>query len=101
MTAPEKKEMKLPPQLTAANIAMQFMQLARDRYPTPAKVLQTADKLGISGNVIAQIAVYSQMRDAVRELDPLRVFGTFQHRDEVYDAIILALEQLEDQAEEP
>ncbi len=89
--------MKLPSQINFESLAKQFMSLAAERYPTEAKVLQTATKLGIDKDIRSQIIVFSQFRDAVREVDFLRIFKSTEHRNELYKAIITALEGLEDQ----
>ena len=47
-----------------------------------------------------KIIVLSQMRDAIKEVSPAYVFRSMQHRDELYNAIIQALEELEDELEE-
>lgn len=51
-------------------------------------------------NIKAQIIVLSRIRDAIKEVSPTHIFRTIQHRDEVYAAVIEALENLEDQLEE-
>lgn len=96
----QKDGMNMPTQLTFENIAKQFMSLAAERYPSSAKVLQLATKLGIEKWILAKIAVFSQMRDGVREVAINQVYKSLQHRDELYLAILEALEDLEDQLEE-
>lgn len=90
----------LPKQLSFENIAKQFMGLAAERYPTSAKVLQGASKLGVDDSITAKIIVFSQMRDGIREVSMTQIYKTVQHRDELYMAILEALEDLEDQLEE-
>lgn len=41
------QNLEMPPELTFENLAKQFMTLANERYPSSAKVSQTASKLGI------------------------------------------------------
>jgi type III secretion protein W len=48
--------------------------------------------------VTGQITLFEQMRDAVRQVSRDKIFHSIQHRDEVLEAIILALEELEDKA---
>lgn len=96
----EKEDLPLPAQLSFELLAKQFMSLAADRYPSADKVLQSANKLGIEKWLIAKIIVFSQMRDAVREVAVNQIYQTFQHRDEVYMALIEALENLEDELED-
>lgn len=97
----QKEGLELPPQLTFESIAKQFMILAAERYPASAKVLQTASKLGIEGSVAAKIIVYSQMRDGVREVSVSQIYNNdVQRRDQLYTAVLEALEDLEDQLED-
>jgi len=59
-----------------------------------------AGRLGIEDWILAKIFVLSQMRDAVREVAMALIYKTLQHRDELYLAILEALEDLEDELEE-
>lgn len=96
----EKEGLEWPSQLTFETIARQFMALTAERYPSAAKVLQLSAKLGIEKWLIAKIIVFSQLRDAIREVAVNQVYKSIQHRDELYMAIIEALEDLEDELEE-
>ncbi len=96
----QRNGLSMPQQLTFEAMAKQFMQLAADRYPSSAKVLVTAGRLGIEKWILAKIFVFSQMRDAVREVAMSMIYKTLQHRDELYLAILEALEDLEDELEE-
>lgn len=84
-----------PPQLTYINMAKEFMSLVSERYPSPDKVLQASDRLGVR-SIEEKIIVISIFRDTVREIAP-RIYRSIQHRDELFNAIIEALEDLEDQ----
>lgn len=95
-----KEGMEVPSQVTFESLAKQFMALTAERYPTAARVLQLAAKLGIEQWLIAKIIVLSQMRDAIREVAVNQVYKSIQHRDELYMALIEALEDLEDELEE-
>lgn len=96
----EKEGLDLPNELTFESMSKQFMSLAAERYPSASKVLQLAAKLGIERWLIAKIIVFSQLRDAIREVAANQVYKSLQHRDELYMAIIEALEDLEDELEE-
>lgn len=96
----QRNGLSMPQQLTFEAMAKQFMSLASDRYPSSAKVLVTAGRLGIEKWILAKIFVFSQMRDAVREVAMSMIYKTLQHRDELYLAILEALEDLEDELEE-
>lgn len=50
--------------------------------------------------VVSKIIILSRFRDAVRQVSLNKIFKTSQRRDELYMAIIEALEDLEDELEE-
>ncbi|MGM0440555.1 MAG: type III secretion system gatekeeper subunit SctW [Chlamydiota bacterium] len=89
-----------PKELTFDNLTKQFMQFVNERYPTPERIRKMGKKLGIYEELLEEIAVYSQCRDAVKEMDPQKIFHTLQHRDEIFEAFITLLEELEDDLEE-
>ncbi|NGX38796.1 MAG: hypothetical protein KR126chlam1_00107 [Chlamydiae bacterium] len=95
----ERGGMLLPSQMTFEMLAKMFVLLLTERYPSMDKVFQLALKMGLSANVIAQIIIFSQMRDAVRGVAP-KLFRSEQHRYDVLMSFIEALEELEEQAEE-
>lgn len=95
-----EQQLDKPPQLNFENIAKQFMALVADRYPAAAKVLQLASKMGIDGKTLAMIIIFSQMRDAVRQVAREQIYKSLQHRDDLYLAILEALEELEDELED-
>ena len=47
-----------------------------------------------------KIAVLTIMRDMIKQVSPSRLYRTMQHRDDLFLAVIEALEDLEDQLEE-
>jgi type III secretion protein W len=96
----QKNELPVPETLTFETMSRQFVTLLQERYPTADKVLQLAAKLGIDKELLAKIIVFSQMRDAVREIALFHFYRSIQHRDEIYKAILEALEQLEEELDE-
>jgi type III secretion protein W len=95
------------PQLNFEVMAKQFMDLCNERYPTSDKVLQIGDRLAelvIAPTkrkmIEAKIIIISQFRDAVRKVALNQNYRSVQHRDELFSAILDALEELEDQLEE-
>jgi type III secretion protein W len=96
----EKEGLDIPAELTFESLSKQFMALAAERYPSASKVLQLAAKLGIEKWIIAKIIAFSQIRDAIREVSVNQIYKSVQHRDELYMAIIEALEDLEDELED-
>lgn len=89
-----------PPDLNFETMAKQFMALVGDRYPSSDKALQTAVRLGLEKWILAKIIALSQFRDAIREVAVNQIYRSLQHRDELYLAILEALEELEDELEE-
>lgn len=96
----EKNHLDIPPGLTFESMAKEFMALASERYPSSDKVLQRAVRLGIEKWLMAKIIALSQFRDAVREVAMAKIYKSLQHRDDLYLAILEALEDLEDELEE-
>ncbi len=96
----EREGMEQPKNLTFEQLAKQFVLLLQERYPTGDKVLQMAGKLGIDKWILAKIIVFSQLRDAIREVAINQLYRSVQHRDELYNAIIEALEALEEELDE-
>ncbi len=102
----------MPPHITFEVLTKGFMDLCADRYYSSAKVLDVANRIvagGVSSpdkeyqrffSVYLKIVILSRFRDAVREVALLQIFETPQRRDELYMAIIEALEDLEDEYEE-
>lgn len=80
-------------------LAKAFMTLVQDRYPNADRVLKLADMLGLEEEVVSQIIIYSQFRDATKGVSP-RLYRDIQHRFDLYAAIVDALEELEDTLEE-
>lgn len=87
-------------------LAKLFFDMAEERYPSAEKMKQLSDKIV---NTVAtdpvekihlSIGVLNAMRDMVKEVAPAQLYRSMQHRDDLYMAIIEALEDLEDALEE-
>lgn len=85
-----------PPQLTFENMTKEFMGLVAERYPSAEKVIHAAGRLGAE-SIEEKIIVINALRDSVRQVAVNKIYRSIQHRDEVFNAIIEALEELEDQ----
>jgi type III secretion protein W len=96
----EQNGIPMPKELSFENMAKAFMSLAGERYPSQDKVFSQARRLGIEDWLLAKIIAFSQFRDSIRELAMNQIFRSLQHRDDLYLAIIEALEDLEDEFEE-
>jgi type III secretion protein W len=89
----------MPGSLTFELLAKQLMKLLKERYPSSDKVIQLSLALGISGALAAQIIIYTQYRDAMRNISP-RLFKSERHRQDLLLAIVDALGDLEDLLDE-
>ncbi len=80
-------------------LAKMFVKYLAERFMSPDKIIQSARLLGISNEAIAQLIIFTQMRDAVKQIAP-RYYRTPQQRDELFLSFLKALEMIEDQLEE-
>lgn len=93
-------------QLDFEKIAALFFEISEERYPVPDKILQVTSKYvdpltkDDYERLILKIALLSAIRNMVREVSPTRIYRSLQHRDDLFGAIIDALEVLEDEIEE-
>lgn len=83
-----------PESINFETLAKQFIKLIGERFLSAEKILQSAKKLGISDEAIAQMIVLTQMRDAIKQIPP-RYYRSPSHRDEVLQAFFKALDELE------
>ncbi|MDN3505815.1 MAG: type III secretion system gatekeeper subunit SctW [Simkaniaceae bacterium] len=95
----ERAGMLLPSRITFEMLAKMFVAFLMERYPSMDKVFQLSLKMGISADILAQIILFGQMRDAVRGVAP-KLFRTEQHRHDILMSFLEALEELEEQMEE-
>jgi type III secretion protein W len=88
-----------PPRLNFETLARLFAKILAERYVNADKILQFSQAIGLSEEAAAQLIIFTQYRDALRQIAP-RYYRNLQHRDELQKAIIEALENLEDTIEE-
>lgn len=89
----------VPNRLDFEIIARIFVKLISERFMNPEKILNTAKTLGLAEEAAAQMIIYSQMRDAIKQVAP-RYFRDPRHREEILKAIIDTIDKLEDRMEE-
>jgi type III secretion protein W len=89
----------LPNRLDFEIISRIFVKILAERFMNVDKILQTAKLLGISEEAAAQMIIYSQMRDAIKQISP-KYFRDPRHREEVLKAFIDTIDKIEDQMEE-
>lgn len=92
----KKDKLAWPDDLDFEELSEQFMSLVEEKYPTSTKILSLARKLEISEDLLAQVIVFEQYRDAIREVAP-RIYRNLKHRYDLLEAIIETLEELEDE----
>lgn len=88
-----------PIRLNFEILAKTFVKMLAERYINADKVIQFARLLGLSEETAAQIIIFTQYRDAIKQIAP-RYYRNQIHREELSKAILDALEQLEDEFEE-
>lgn len=94
----KRNQLILPHKLTFELIARLFMKFLQERYPSAEKALLLAAELGISDSLLAEIIIYTQMRDGVRQIAP-KLYKSEHHKQDVLLSFISALEDLEKQLE--
>ena len=96
----QRNGLTMPKELNFELLARQFVTLLQERYPSGDKVLSSAKRLGIEDWIIAKIIIFSQLRDAIREVALHKLYRSIDHRNDLYNSILEALESLEDELEE-
>ena len=89
----------LPDYLNFEALAKQFMSILSERYITMDKVFQMARNLNLYEELLAQIIIFTQIRDAVRNISP-RLYKSKRQKKDLLEAILEVLEELEDELEE-
>jgi len=89
----------IPNRVNFDALARLFMKILQERYPTSKKISQVAFTLGIAEEILAQIIIFSQYRDAIRNISP-KFFRSHRHQRELFLALIETLSDLEDEEEE-
>ncbi len=95
----KKENIDLPPKLNFELLSKQFVKLLMERYQSPDKILRLASILGISEEILAQIIIFTQYRDAMRGVSP-RLFKSDKHRQDLLLSLIETISELDDILEE-
>ncbi len=95
----DRQGLVLPPRITFEALARLFMRFIQERYPSVDKALLLSQQLGIAGEKLAQVIIYLQFRDAMRQIAP-RLFRDERHRQELLMCFMETLEDLEEELEE-
>lgn len=97
---------KFRSQLNFEALAYLFFDLVEERYPSAEKTKQIISRVinpltrDSWEGIQIKIAILSAIRNMVKEVAPGQIYRSLQHRDDLYLAILEALEDLEDELEE-
>jgi type III secretion protein W len=91
-------DLPYPEQMTFEKLAKIFVKILAERFVNAEKILQFAKLLGLSEELAAQMIVFTQYRDALRQIAP-RYYRNQQHQSELLKGFIEAIEELEDMLE--
>lgn len=94
----KRNDLTMPSTVNFQTLSRAFITIIKDRYPNAQKILNFAQLLGVSEEIIAKIIVFTQMRDALRETSP-KLFKSEQHRQDMLMTFLEALSSLEDELE--
>lgn len=94
----QSKNLARPQQVNFETLARLLVKMLAERFVNPEKIMQTAKMLGLAEEVAAQIIVYSQMYDALRQISP-RYYRTPQHKNDLAKAFVDTLEELDEKLE--
>jgi type III secretion protein W len=95
----DRQGLILPSRINYEILARIFMRFIQERYPSVDKALLLSQQLGIAGEELAQLIIYLQFRDAMRQVAP-RLFRDERHRQELLMCFMETLEDLEEELEE-
>lgn len=95
----DREGLQMPGRITFEILAKIFMRFIQERYPSVDKALLLSQQLGIADEVIAQLIIYLQFRDAMRQVAP-RLFRDERQRQELLLCFMELLEELEEELEE-
>ncbi len=94
----DRQGLMLPPRINFETLARIFMRFLQERYPSVDKALLLSQQMGIAGEELAQLIIYLQFRDAMRQVAP-RLFRDERQRQELLMCFIETLENLEEELE--
>ncbi|MEL7431507.1 MAG: HrpJ domain-containing protein [Chlamydiota bacterium] len=80
-------------------LARAYLDALKERYPSPIKFRDLGKQLSIYHHLAAEIVIFTQMRDAVRQVSP-RLYRDERHRKSMLQSWIDLLENLEEEYEE-
>lgn len=94
-----ERDLQRPQKLDFETLAKMLIRLLAERFVNPDKILQTARSLGIEDEITAQIIIYTQMREGLRQIAP-RYYRNPTHKEELAKAFVDTLDKLEEDLED-
>ncbi len=95
----DRQGLVLPSRINFETLARIFMRFIQERYPSVDKALLLSQQMGIADEELAQLIIYLQFRDAMRQVAP-RLFRDERHRQDLLMCFMETLEDLEEELEE-
>lgn len=95
----ERDDLDLPSRVNFESLSKLFVKLLLERFPSADKVFQMGIQMGLEDHLLAELIIFSQMRDAIRQVSP-RLFKSEQHRQETLTIFLEVLEQIEEELDE-
>lgn len=95
----DKHALMMPSKMNFEALAKTFVKLLAERYINTDKILQTAKLLGIADEIAAQMIVYAQMREGLKQIAP-RYYRNPQHKEDLSKSFLELLEELEEDLEQ-
>jgi len=94
-----REGLAFPKRLTFEVLAKTFIKLLAEKYPSPDKILRFAGPLGIGEEILAQVIIFTQFRDAMRGTAP-KLFKSEKHRQDLLMVLIETISELDDLLDE-
>ncbi|WP_108624389.1 HrpJ domain-containing protein [Candidatus Similichlamydia epinepheli] len=95
------------PKMNFEIMSKTFMRFVSDRFPSPENTRHLIGQMGAHDSVPGLIVLGMQVRDALREVDPYKLFGygtdpnaALLHKEELTKTILEVLEELENEYED-
>jgi len=95
----DRQGLVLPARINFEILAKTFMKFIQERYPSVEKALLLSQQLGVAGEALAQIIIYVQFRDALRQVAP-KLFKDDRHRQDLLSCFMETLEEHDEELEE-
>lgn len=90
-----RESLDFPEGLNFEVLSKQFAKYIQEKYPSPDKVLRLSALMKIEDEIIGQIIIYTQFRDALRGVSP-KLFRSQKQRQELLMALIETISELDD-----